>query len=113
MSVLAGALNLVFPLPPTDDKPPEGDKFKKGRMATVKLTTVHSPRIGSIEELLRGEVGRPREEKPSSGGALHKAKKHLKTLMSGGSKRYVSSVRDLVLMSTFELKFALHKINHC
>ena len=87
MAVLAGALNLVFPLPPTDDKPPEGDKFKKGRMATVKLTTVHSPRIGSIEELLRGEAGRQREEKPSSGGALHKAKKHLKTLMSGGSKR--------------------------
>ena len=90
MAVLAGALNLVFPLPPTEDKPPDGDKFKKGRMATVKLT-VHSPRIGSIEELLRGEIGSRREEKSSGSSALHKAKKHLKTLMSGGSKKAQSA----------------------
>ena len=55
----------------------------------------HSTRIGSIEELLRGDASR-REEK--SGGALHKAKKHFKTLISG-TKRVEKSITQLLLFS--------------
>lgn len=82
-------------------------KSKKGKpsivtaaanVAGVAGSVGHSPRIGSIEELLRGSGESGRTEKSS---ALHKAKKHLKTLMGGGAKREKSdSLRQMAVQGS-------------
>ncbi|XP_059353222.1 unconventional myosin-IXb-like isoform X2 [Daphnia carinata] len=99
--ILSCALN--FPLQSMDEKR-DDLKSKKSKpsivtaaanVAGVAGSVGHSPRIGSIEELLRGSGETGRTEKSS---ALHKAKKHLKTLMGGGSKRDKSdSLRQMAV----------------
>ena len=50
-----------------------------------RMLPLHSPRIGSIEELLRVSdvTGRKEDKETVKSGPLHKAKKHFKTLISG------------------------------
>ncbi|KAK4018446.1 putative Myosin-IXa [Daphnia magna] len=102
--ILSCALN--FPLQSMDEKR-DDLKSKKGKpsivtaaanVAGVAGSVGHSPRIGSIEELLRGSGESGRTEKSS---ALHKAKKHLKTLMGGGAKREKSdSLRQMAVQGS-------------
>lgn len=103
--VMSGALNLGCPIQSIDEKRPDL-KSKKGK-PSIKIaaasamgaagTVAQSPRIGSIEELLRG-ADSARTEKS---GALHKAKKHLKTLIGGVSKRDKSdSLRQMALQGS-------------
>ncbi|KAI9565582.1 hypothetical protein GHT06_009374 [Daphnia sinensis] len=102
--ILSCALN--FPLQSMDEKR-DDLKSKKGKtsiataaanVAGVAGSVGHSPRIGSIEELLRGSGETGRTEKSS---ALHKAKKHLKTLMGGGAKREKSdSLRQMAVQGS-------------
>ena len=100
--ILSGALNLG-PLQPVDDK--RSDLKLKKSKPSIKMAAAsamgaagpvaQSPRIGSIEELIRGSSDSGRTEKT---GALHKAKKHFKTLMGGGTKRDKSdSLRQMAI----------------
>jgi len=83
------AMNFVFPVQHGEDK--KTDKSIKGKIASrlasssTTTSTTTSPRIGSIEELLRSGTGvdTSRTIREEKGGALHKAKKHFKTLMMG------------------------------
>lgn len=91
--------SFMLPLPDDGlvDRPPP----KKGKPPTIKVAqvppapgpAVQSPRIGSIDELIRSEPGRG-PEKPSGGGALHKAKKHLKTLIGGARREKQAQLDD-------------------
>ena len=76
------------PPPPKTGKPPT---IKVAQVPLAPGPAAQSPRIGSIDELIRSEPGRA--EKPSGGGALHKAKKHLRTLI-GGAKREKQAPQD-------------------
>ena len=103
--MLSGTLHLVCPLQQMEEK--RSDLKSKKSKPSIKMAAVsamgtagpvaQSPRIGSIEELLRGsDPGRTEKS-----GALHKAKKHLKTLMSGGSKREKSdSLRQMAVQGS-------------
>lgn len=102
---MSAAMNLGPPQP-GDDK--RSDLKSKKNKPSIKVAAAsamgaagpvaQSPRIGSIEELIRGTSEPGRTEKT---GALHKAKKHLKTLMSGGSKRDKSdSLRQMALQGS-------------
>lgn len=105
--IMSGALHLSCSVQSVDEKRPTDLKSKKNK-PSIKIAAAsamgtagpvaQSPRIGSIEELLRG-TDSGRTEK--SGGALHKAKKHLKTLMGGGSKRDKSdSLRQMAVQGS-------------
>jgi len=93
------------------------DKSRKRLTAKLSLSRIEakeikervlplpSPRIGSIEELLRvGDVaGRKDDKETVKSGPLHKAKKHFKTLISG-TKRVDKSMSPFFALGSLRLK---------
>ena len=82
--LLAVPLDGIYPYPAgSEDKRRGSDQAERKKSKSkgeAKAATQSTTRIGSIEELLRGDATSRREEKA---GPLSKAKQHFKTLISG------------------------------